>query len=107
MEKITHKSVVITGAGTGIGAATALEFSNHGYVVFLLGRRLDKLKDVASHCRETKAFVCDVSDAAQVKKVTQEILEHSSPVQTLVNNAGIFETHSFESGSDDLWKKQF
>lgn len=101
------KSVVITGAGTGIGAATALEFSKHGYFVFLLGRRADKLKEVASRCQDAKTFVCDVSNASNVKSVAKQILEISKGVQTLVNNAGIFEMHSFEGGDDKLWLQQF
>jgi NAD(P)-dependent dehydrogenase (short-subunit alcohol dehydrogenase family) len=101
------KAVVITGAGTGIGAATALEYSKNGYFVFLLGRRLEKLKDVASRCPEAETIVCDVSDASQVKNAAMRILGFSGAVQSLVNNAGIFERHSFEDAGEELWRRQF
>jgi NAD(P)-dependent dehydrogenase (short-subunit alcohol dehydrogenase family) len=101
------KAVVITGAGTGIGEASALEFSKNGYFVFLLGRRLEPLQKVAKLCKEAKAISCDLGKLESVKKAVKEILDSKMEIQTLVNNAGIFERHSFEEGSDELWMEQF
>jgi NAD(P)-dependent dehydrogenase (short-subunit alcohol dehydrogenase family) len=101
------KAVVITGAGTGIGAASALEFSKSGYFVFLLGRRLEKLQEVATRCQESQTIVCDVADSEQVKKAAAQIRDFSGTVQTLVNNAGIFERKSFEESDDGVWMRQF
>lgn len=102
------KAVVITGAGTGIGAASALEFSNNGYFVFLLGRRPETLNQTATQCKDAKVISCDVSNPESVKKAAREILTIKDVViQTLVNNAGIFIRESQEQDSDETWLNQF
>lgn len=103
------KSVLMTGAGSGIGAAAAIEFSRHGYFVFLLGRNLEKLQTTARDLSQAKAISCDLADPLQIEQATKEILSHphGSSLQALVNNAGIFSQHSFLEGTDDLWMQQF
>jgi NAD(P)-dependent dehydrogenase (short-subunit alcohol dehydrogenase family) len=103
------KAALITGAGSGIGKATALEFSRQGYFVYLMGRSKEKLEAVALECRNGAALLsCDLKDPAQVSKRLQEIFD--SPfyqVEVLVNNAGAFQTHTLEDGSDELWRELF
>jgi NAD(P)-dependent dehydrogenase (short-subunit alcohol dehydrogenase family) len=103
------KAALITGAGSGIGRATALEFSRQGYFVYLMGRSKDKLEGTALHCRAGATLLaCDLKDAAQVEKRVKEIFENPLyQLEVLVNNAGVFQMHTFETGSDEVWREQF
>ncbi len=103
------KAALITGASSGIGAATALEFAKNGYFIYLMGRNRERLEEVALQCRSGASIVsCDITDVAAVNKRLDEIFGakiHS--VEVLVNNAGIYENHSTEDGTDDIWQRQF
>src|SRR5215472_6626074 len=88
------RSVVVTGAGTGIGRAIAAAFAAAGEVVVLLGRRPDVLSDAAGQIgngasRRVRWRQCDVSDPAQVQSfVTWFASDVADQVDVLVNNAG-------------------
>lgn len=105
------KAVLITGASSGIGAATAKLFSQHGYFVYLLGRNEEHLTEVAIQCQHGASLLrCDLNSEASVIKYTQHLFERSdTDLQILVNNAGIFEraNHTTEGGSLHSWRKQF
>lgn len=103
------KAVLVTGASSGIGAATAIEFSKNGYFVYLMGRNKERLQDVALQCRSGASIVsCDLSDEAALNKRLDEVLGAKiHRVECVVNNAGIYETHSTETGTDELWRQQF
>ncbi len=103
-----QKAVLITGAGTGIGAASAELFSRKGYFVYLLGRTLSKLENTAKSLENYEILLCDLTDPDQVKKTSQKIISNSSrQLQVLVNNAGVFRRHSFEEGTDETWMTQW
>ncbi len=105
---MNKKSVVITGAGTGIGAACAQLFSEKNYHVILLGRRLEKLKEVAQTLPSSDIYACDITNTQQVEKVCQELIKKSPyPINCLVNNAGIFERLNFKDTTDQHWQEQF
>lgn len=84
---------VITGAGGGIGAATAAEFAARGAHVVLADARLDAAESVAEHLAQQHAEVMpvsvDVTDAASVAAMTEAALGRWGRIDTLVNNAGI------------------
>jgi len=103
------KAALITGAGSGIGAATALEFSRQGYFVYLMGRSKEKLENVALGCRHGAALLsCDLQDPALVKKRVQEIIENPVyQLEVLINNAGIYKTHTSETSTDEIWREHF
>ncbi|WP_413293917.1 SDR family NAD(P)-dependent oxidoreductase [Bdellovibrio sp. HCB185ZH] len=103
------KAVVITGASSGIGAATAIHFGKQGYFVYLMGRNKDRLAEVAVQCRSGASLMsCDLTDLAALNKRIAEITSTTiHKVEVLVNNAGIFDVHSTEQGSDELWQKEF
>lgn len=102
------KSVLITGAGSGIGEATAHIFSENQYHVFLLGRNLEKLKNVHSKIPNSTIIVCDITDPDQVDKQIQPLLSNTEyDIQVLINNAGIFKRHTFEEGREELWMEQW
>lgn len=104
-----QNAVIITGAGSGIGEATCLEFAKNGYFVFLLGRKPEALQKVLVQIKNVGlAFVCDLKDPISVQQTIQKIFSTSDIcITTLVNNAGIFKRQAFESSTDELWLDQF
>ena len=62
------KTILITGASSGIGAATTLKFLNEGWNVALLARRIDKLKEVSSSSKNAICLACDVTSEDSVKQ---------------------------------------
>lgn len=103
------KAALITGASSGIGSSTAIEFSKNGYFVYLMGRNRERLEEVALKCRSGASIVsCDLTDLAALNKRLDEITSAKiHRVEVVVNNAGIYENHSTEEGSDDIWRRQY
>lgn len=79
--------VVITGASSGIGAATAQAFSAAGHPLLLLSRRLDRMEQFG--LPETLCIGVDVTDTAAVKAAIEQAETQYGPVGCLVNNAGV------------------
>lgn len=88
--KIMTPTILITGASSGIGAATAQKFLNAGWNVALLARRLDKLKAVKHSHKHALCLACDVTQEDQVQKSFQQAADHFGAIDVLFNNAGIF-----------------
>lgn len=86
------KTVVITGASSGIGAASCIEFAKKGASLALVARRKEKLeeleKTLAKFGIDTLACECDVSYKEQVQKMSSQVMEKFGKVDVLVNNAG-------------------
>lgn len=83
---MTKKIAVITGGGSGIGAAAAVALAEDGYHVVVAGRRVEKLEEVAARTGGT-AIRLDVTDDASVEKFAAQVRELGN-VDVLVNNAG-------------------
>src|SRR5438876_6397305 len=77
---------VITGASSGIGAATAIALGRHGYQIVVGARRVERLKSVAGE--EGVALPLDVTDERSIKDFVREISKRFGRVDVLVNNAG-------------------
>jgi NAD(P)-dependent dehydrogenase (short-subunit alcohol dehydrogenase family) len=88
----TKKVALLTGAGSGIGRATARRLLEHGYSVVLTGRRQAPLDAVADEARQrgadALAIACDVSDAASVAALFDAIRQRYGRLDVLFNNAG-------------------
>jgi NAD(P)-dependent dehydrogenase (short-subunit alcohol dehydrogenase family) len=82
------KSIVITGAGSGIGRATARAFLAQGWHVGLLGRRADALGETAAGNPNALILPCDVTDPAQVQAAFAKTTAWG-PLDVLFNNAGM------------------
>lgn len=87
------KKVMITGAGSGLGAALTESYIKAGYFVILLGRTLDKLEKTAQQFdlsgKQTDFFSVDVSDINAVKTLKEIIVEKYQSIEVLVNCAGL------------------
>ncbi len=77
---------VITGASSGIGAATAIALGRHGYKVVVGARRLERLERVTGE--EGVALRLDVTDEQSVKEFVRELARRFGHIDVLINNAG-------------------
>ena len=84
------QTAVITGAGSGIGKATALAFLNAGWNVALIGRKLASLQAVAADNPRAFPVPCDVSNEMDVAAGFASITDRFGRIDVLFNNAGIF-----------------
>ena len=86
------QTILVTGAGSGIGRCVAHELGALGAYVVLIGRREDKLKAVEAELLEDGAacawFSCDIRDEPRVKEVVAQIKAARGRIHGLVNNAG-------------------
>ncbi|MDR5740304.1 MULTISPECIES: 3-oxoacyl-[acyl-carrier-protein] reductase [unclassified Caballeronia] len=91
--RLQGKIAIITGAGQGIGAATALKFAREGAIVAACDLNNDAVTRVADACREAggqaSAFCIDMSDRARVDEMVATVREQYGRIDVLVNNAGI------------------
>lgn len=96
------KTIVITGAGSGLGRAMAIRFAGDGDSVVLLGRNLDKLEKVAGEIgARAMAVACDVCSADSVQAAFGKIAGRFPNIDVLINNAAFVERVSFETATDD------
>ena len=79
---------VVTGGGTGIGAAVARKLAERGWHCVLVGRREDRLRATAEEIG-AEHEVCDVADRAAVERMAASVRERHSAIGLLVNNAGV------------------
>ena len=84
------KSILITGASSGIGAATAKLFLAEGWTVGLMARRADALAQVADGQPGAHILPGDVTDPGDAERVTRSFAETAGRLDVLFNNAGIF-----------------
>lgn len=85
---LAKKTVVITGASSGIGRATALEMARRGANVVLAARRVDRLEEVAAACRALGVTALSVATDVTKPEDCRRLVDAVSRVDVLVNNAG-------------------
>jgi thioester reductase-like protein/NADP-dependent 3-hydroxy acid dehydrogenase YdfG len=100
------RHVIITGASSGIGRASALAVAERGATVFALARNADALDDLVAEIRakggQGHAFTCDVTDSTSVEHTVKDILGRFGHVDYLVNNAGRSIRRSVVNSTDRL-----
>jgi len=93
---------VITGASSGIGAATAIALGRHGYKVVVGARRIERLQRVAGE--QGVALRLDVTDEDNVKEFVREVAKRFGHIDVLVNNAGgALGLNPIAQAVDDEW----
>ncbi len=85
-----NRSIIITGASSGIGQATAELFLGSGWTVGLLARRVDRLEDIASGHRRAIVLPADVTKPDEVSTAFEQFADQAGHLDVLFNNAGIF-----------------
>jgi len=110
-ETASDEVVWITGGGSGLGRALALEFSRRGAVVAVSGRRADRLAEVVSAIQDSGgqayAFTCDVTDETRLTEVVAEIVADLGGIDVVVANAGYGIIGKIVEVADEYWKRQF
>ena len=97
------KTIVITGAGDGLGRALARRFARDGETVILLGRTLAKVQAVADELGAPAIAVqCDVADGDSVRAAFVEIARVYPKIDVLINNAGIYWPFTLAQAIDEL-----
>jgi NAD(P)-dependent dehydrogenase (short-subunit alcohol dehydrogenase family) len=108
MSSPTRRVAVVTGAGRGIGAATARALAGAGLDVVLAARTREQIErqraELAVTGRAVRAVVCDVSDEASVAALAREAAE-LGPVAVLVNNAGAAGSTPIPRTSLEEWNR--
>jgi NADP-dependent 3-hydroxy acid dehydrogenase YdfG len=103
---MAQRRVVVTGASSGIGAATARLFSAHGWDVVAVARREDRLKALAAETG-VGIYVADLTRQQDVDAL-RDHLASGGPLHGLVNNAGgAFGLASVEESDTDDWQRMF
>lgn len=103
------KSVLITGAGSGMGLATALLLAENDYRVYAGVRANDAELVAAAHARgvEIRTLRLDVQDGESIRKAVAQVVEASGRIDVLVNNAGFGLLATVEDGTDEEIFRQF
>lgn len=105
VEQLSGRLALVTGAGSGIGAASARALAAHGARPLLVDRDGDALARVAESIPGCHSFVCDVSDESAIARLADRVVaEHGAP-QVVLNNAGIGLAGSFLDTDFDDWRR--
>jgi len=96
---------IVTGGGSGLGRATALELASLGAQVVVCGRRLEPLEETAAAAEggRVEALACDIREEDQVESFVGGVMERHGQIDLLVNNAG----GQFLTPAEDITPKGF
>jgi NAD(P)-dependent dehydrogenase (short-subunit alcohol dehydrogenase family) len=107
--RISDSVVVITGASSGIGRATAIAFAEEGASVVLAARREEPLLEVAAACEaaggRALAIPTDVTDEEAVKELARRATEHFGRIDVWVNNAAVGVFGRFEETPPEVYRR--
>jgi 3-oxoacyl-[acyl-carrier protein] reductase len=108
MISLTEKTALITGAGRGIGRATAIELAKEGVHIGMMGLNMSNLEKVTAELEQygvnVSAAVADVADLESVNHALEHIRSELGPVDILINNAGIAKFGGFLELSPEEWE---
>jgi len=101
-----RECVIVTGASSGIGAATARALADSGYDVIACARRMDRLNALAAENAAITAHHLDITDQESVDQLVSDLADRK--VSILVNNAGgAFDAASVLYSDPDVWSKTY
>ena len=107
--RLFGRVALITGASSGIGAATALALAREGASVLLVARRRDRLEELVTNLRAEglhASFICaDITVDEDVKKIFEEVEQVHGRLDILINNAGIMLLSPVREANPEDWRK--
>ncbi|MDS2171851.1 SDR family oxidoreductase [Nesterenkonia sp. CL21] len=109
-DRLKGKTAVVTGAGSGMGRVIAQLFASEGAQIAVLDVSEDSMRETVSLIEAdggvARAYQADISNAASVEHVRQQIVADFGQVTTLINNAGIFDNNSSLTETDEaVWDR--
>ncbi|WP_449417719.1 SDR family oxidoreductase [Phormidium nigroviride] len=109
MSEIQNKVVIITGASSGLGEATAQRLGANGAKLMLAARREDRLKELVDAIAQSGGTatyrVTDVTDCAQVEALAKETLSTYGRIDVLINNAGLMPLSPLDQVKVEEWDR--
>ena len=109
MSEVQDKVVIITGASSGLGEATAHRLAKNGAKLMLAARREDRLQELVAKIQQdggtAKYQVTDVSDRSQVEALAKATQQAYGKIDVLVNNAGIMPLSPLAETKVDEWEQ--
>lgn len=109
MSEIENKVVIITGASSGLGEATARKLAKNGAKLMLAARREDRLKELVSKIEQeggtAKYQITDVTDRSQVEALAKATKDAYGRIDVLVNNAGLMPLSPLAETKVDEWDR--
>jgi NAD(P)-dependent dehydrogenase (short-subunit alcohol dehydrogenase family) len=103
------KTVIVTGATSGIGRATAEAFAGAGANLVLVGRDETAMSEVVraslAHGSRAESCLADVTEASSAERIVKTALEAFGGIDVLVNAAGVIATGTVEQTSDETWDR--
>jgi NADP-dependent 3-hydroxy acid dehydrogenase YdfG len=101
-----ERVAIITGASSGIGAATAIALANEGIRVIAVARRADRLEALSKQSNLVESFICDITQQSDVDRLAEHCKQLS--VEILINCAGgAFDAATILDGDPDIWEKTY
>lgn len=104
-------TVLITGAGRGIGRAIALALASKGHTLLLTARTMTELESVKQEIESTGSptfiYSCDLTSRDAISSLLASVKNDVGTVDILINNAGIAGSAKLEDTTDELWQKTF
>ena len=108
---VAGKIVVITGASSGLGEATARHLAERGAAVVLGARRAERLQalveEITQQGGRASAIVTDVASAAQVQTLVDSAVDAYGRIDVILNNAGVMPHSPLERRKIDDWSRVF
>jgi 3-hydroxybutyrate dehydrogenase len=105
MTNLSGKRALVTGGGSGMGAAIGRALAEAGATVVISGRRMGPLQEVSAGSRNIVGMTADVTDEASVKALFGRIAGEVGELDIVVANAGAAESAPFHRTSLDLWRQ--
>jgi NADP-dependent 3-hydroxy acid dehydrogenase YdfG len=108
-QKLSGTTALVTGASSGIGAATALRLASDGAYVALIARRKDRLEDLAAEIQQaggtSMVVEADITSRSQAESAVEQAVERFGRLDILVNNAGLMLLGPVVGADPDEWDR--
>jgi NAD(P)-dependent dehydrogenase (short-subunit alcohol dehydrogenase family)/pimeloyl-ACP methyl ester carboxylesterase len=105
VQQLTGKLALVTGAGSGIGRATAVLMAGHGARVLLVDRDAEALARSAESIPGSRSLTCDVSDPEAMERLAEDVLASEGVPDVVINNAGIGIAGPFLDTGASQWRR--